>query len=1205
MPLIKSDSKRAISSNIREMIHSGHPKDQAVAAAMNTARRYAKKAGGGSELEPEDQALSAGLKKVYITGEPPKPPISEAPADYQPEVGVQPPRRGPLDRALAGIRHAYGQGGEFGLSQENLQKYPGFLPFQPALAAGDAALRTISAGIHGVSGLAGGVAEDFGSPALGDRMERDVNVMGQVAMPELASPLGLHSVPRALGKVGEKMDQFHDPNTLSMAPAVAAKTAPKEFFHPYDLDPAEIKGAKQIGEQKGSNPGGLYELPSGEPVYIKTPQTHEHTYNEKLAAELYKVAGVPVADVKMTKFKGKPSIASPIVPGDVLNTLHPEEWKNVKGIQENYPVDLWLGNYDFVGTGKDNIIVAPGNQAYRIDMGGALRFRAQGKPKGPDMWGPNVDHFDLNKSPDIADVVPNVNDASMKPAAQRVANITDDQIGALVDKFGPLTKGEKPKLVDTLIKRRDAIADMYGVKKGGSSEPSGGMTQSQQHLAAQPKKYQDWHNQMMPEVEKYGFKEIGTAIVPGDPMFSHKMFKHPETGEMFTLYPHYEGSDMYGAVHKDINGKQDFHYPADPSHVNQLMQKHGYKEKSGGMPADMDAFFANMEQEMLGGEPKYKPDFDLDAGMKQYKPNFLEKASEKVDNVVPIKKADPNSPFLIKETANTIAEHLKNDPERIAKHLVELAKTHSPEYADQIGSKLPESVRHDVGHHLDQLEYEAQQKKFELEPFEDYAYDDDMAPKMDEGYHTEGGYETHYGKPILKYKPEQVKKWAAMEPLPASYDKDVGFYRDLIKHANEPGNVIQRIQNFEDWVPPIQEQLIAPKTPNISPEKLRGLLFNPSFELYKGGEHEFAKRYPENIMDPKKKLDINGNTFGEAAFFLGDTQHVAKGYGTVGLPYVLRAKNAVEVYLPHLTGELYKAKNMASAQVDADAFRVQKMGASYSGDIFRRLINAGHKEGVDLIVVHGIDDNGAYNHTQYLVLDTRGRVRGLTANFDPEHIHPSSPKSRAPLAGIVGGTPFVYGVLKNEQEDKDKKMARGGKAKPKFKSYSSVEIKERKLPRTVIHHGRVGRALKVAKKLATGGAADNPQDHHFISFKKGGMIDSDIPGRTDEIPMKVTSGAYVLPADIPSALGQGNTMAGKSILDNMFGGEQSQQMADGGEVDDHVPIIAAGGEYIIHPNKVKEIGHGDMAKGHKVLDKFVLHTRSEHIKTLKKLKPPK
>jgi hypothetical protein len=61
--------------------------------------------------------------------------------------------------------------------------------------------------------------------------------------------------------------------------------------------------------------------------------------------------------------------------------------------------------------------------------------------------------------------------------------------------------------------------------------------------------------------------------------------------------------------------------------------------------------------------------------------------------------------------------------------------------------------------------------------------------------------------------------------------------------------------------------------------------------------------------------------------------------------------------------------------------------------------------------------------------------------------------------------------------------------------------------------------------------------------------------------------------------------------------------ADGGET--HVPIVAAGGEYIIHPDVVRDIGHGNMTHGHKVLDAFVLHTRKEHIKTLKKLPGPK
>jgi len=39
MPLIKSGSKEAISSNISEMRHAGHPLSQAIAAALETARR--------------------------------------------------------------------------------------------------------------------------------------------------------------------------------------------------------------------------------------------------------------------------------------------------------------------------------------------------------------------------------------------------------------------------------------------------------------------------------------------------------------------------------------------------------------------------------------------------------------------------------------------------------------------------------------------------------------------------------------------------------------------------------------------------------------------------------------------------------------------------------------------------------------------------------------------------------------------------------------------------------------------------------------------------------------------------------------------------------------------------------------------------------------------------------------------------------------
>lgn len=175
-------------------------------------------------------------------------------------------------------------------------------------------------------------------------------------------------------------------------------------------------------------------------------------------------------------------------------------------------------------------------------------------------------------------------------------------------------------------------------------------------------------------------------------------------------------------------------------------------------------------------------------------------------------------------------------------------------------------------------------------------------------------------------------------------------------------------------------------------------------------------------------------------------------------------------------------------------------------------------------------------------------------------------------------------------------------------------------------------ALSTARKYAKGGdtMSNLALKGSSIKLSHEGMLNSSIPGRTDKLPMKVKAGSYVLPADIPSALGQGNTMAGGEILKKMFnsgpyglstmkgggGGRRGKKLfAEGGEAeaevgaeggeDDHVPIIAAGGEYIIPPEVVQDIGHGNMKAGHDVLDKFVLKIRKHHIETLKKLPGPK
>jgi hypothetical protein len=174
----------------------------------------------------------------------------------------------------------------------------------------------------------------------------------------------------------------------------------------------------------------------------------------------------------------------------------------------------------------------------------------------------------------------------------------------------------------------------------------------------------------------------------------------------------------------------------------------------------------------------------------------------------------------------------------------------------------------------------------------------------------------------------------------------------------------------------------------------------------------------------------------------------------------------------------------------------------------------------------------------------------------------------------------------------------------------------------------VAAALSTARRYgrASGGAStfsNMALKGSSIGLVKEGMIRSTVPGRTDKLPMKVKAGSYILPADIPSALGQGNTMAGGEVLKNMFssgpyglapmkGGRgriRPGLKANGGEVaeedDDHVPIIAAGGEYIIHPTVVQAVGYGGMKEGHDALDRFVVHTRKKYIETLKKLPGPK
>lgn len=162
----------------------------------------------------------------------------------------------------------------------------------------------------------------------------------------------------------------------------------------------------------------------------------------------------------------------------------------------------------------------------------------------------------------------------------------------------------------------------------------------------------------------------------------------------------------------------------------------------------------------------------------------------------------------------------------------------------------------------------------------------------------------------------------------------------------------------------------------------------------------------------------------------------------------------------------------------------------------------------------------------------------------------------------------------------------------------------------------IAAALSTARKTRATGGQVTTKVHV-------GPIHSAVAGRTDHLPMNVPSGSYVIPADIISAMGEGNTMAGFRHMRLIFGnnpyGGGSDTVpygAEGGPYNEPlpgkagggaatVPIIAAGGEYVLSPEQVMHVGKGDLDTGHRVLDEFVKRMRSMTIKTLKNLPGPK
>jgi hypothetical protein len=163
-------------------------------------------------------------------------------------------------------------------------------------------------------------------------------------------------------------------------------------------------------------------------------------------------------------------------------------------------------------------------------------------------------------------------------------------------------------------------------------------------------------------------------------------------------------------------------------------------------------------------------------------------------------------------------------------------------------------------------------------------------------------------------------------------------------------------------------------------------------------------------------------------------------------------------------------------------------------------------------------------------------------------------------------------------------------------------------------------------------------------LNESGFLHTAGPGRGDNIGITPKMQSYVLPADVISGAGQGNSLSGAKALEGTLSGKigpygmpmhqprgrhtmpspppayhdpdqnWAEHLAGGtrgamarGGTANRTPVEVAGGEFILSPEDVARVGAhygGDITHGHAVLDAYVKHRRKQTIRDLKGLKGP-
>ena len=241
------------------------------------------------------------------------------------------------------------------------------------------------------------------------------------------------------------------------------------------------------------------------------------------------------------------------------------------------------------------------------------------------------------------------------------------------------------------------------------------------------------------------------------------------------------------------------------------------------------------------------------------------------------------------------------------------------------------------------------------------------------------------------------------------------------------------------------------------------------------------------------------------------------------------------------------------------------------------------------------------------------------------------------LSGMMGGTPqgqVIRGILTRRLTQPN---AQGAQPQQQAAQPQQAVPQPQQQPQGAAQGGIIKRDLG-------GGMSLSQADPYWARSEQAaeshasGYLSGDTFGRADSLKATAPGGAHVIPADVISSLGEGNSEAGARVMDQIMqsgpygtpmprhGGHGSSMprapaappdggtststyrpnIAKGGGVQGGTgttPVMLSHGEYVIHPDHIVH-KFGDLKTGHKALDQFVEEERARHIATLKKLPGP-